>query len=180
MDPQSLIYPSQDAIYTVKQALSEAPPPVEWRVVERAADTRDRFQILLDDDRTVQVAPDPDPRYYTPGGTVSLIDVLFYFPRRVITGEHALDLVHRFTDKLNWNMIAGRALVDNDQDLAPHGSVWLKHIVDLRGGVTPSFLTAQVDAFIASMDIVRRLHEADPESPLEEGPWLGREPRSRP
>jgi hypothetical protein len=75
---------------------------------------------------------------------------------------------------LNWNLVTGVALVDNDTDLGPYGSMWLKHVIDLRGGVTMEYLAGQVDAFIASMQMVRRLHEAESDSPLAVGAWMGR------
>ena len=81
---------------------------------------------------------------------------------------------HRFTDRLNWNLVNGVALVDNDTDLGPYGSMWLKHVIDLRGGVTADYIAKQVDAFIASMEMVRRMHEAEPDSPLADGEWMGR------
>ena len=147
---------------------------MSWRVVASNLDTANRFQVLLDDDRKIQVMPDPEPRIYVPGGDISLIDLLFYYPRRPIGGASALNWVHRFADRLNWNLVTGVALVDNDTDLGPYGSMWLKHVIDLRGGVTPKYLAGQVDAFIASMELVRRLHEAEPDSPLADGAWMGR------
>ena len=66
-------------------------------MVEKA--TKNRFQVLLDDDRKIQVTPDPEPRIYVPGGDISLIDLLFYYPRRPIGGAGALNLVHRFGAK---------------------------------------------------------------------------------
>lgn len=118
--------------------------------------------------------PDPEPRIYEPGGDIALIDLLFYYPRRPIGGAGALNWAHRFVDRLNWNLVTGVALVDNDKDLGPYGSMWLKHVIDLRGGVTAGYLTGQVDAFIASMALVRRLHEAEEDSPLADGAWMGR------
>jgi len=47
-------------------------------------------------------------------------------------------------------------------------------VIDIRGGVTTEYLAGQVDAFIASMHLVRRLHEAEPDSPLATGAWMGR------
>lgn len=158
----------------MRNALATAPPPASWRIVDRDLDARDRFQVLLDDDRTIQVMPDPEPRYYNPGGVVSLVDLLFYYPRRPVGGPNALNWAHRFVDRLNWNLVTGHALVDNDTDLGPYGSMWLKSVIDLRGGVTAQYLANQVDAFIASMQMVRRLHEAEQDSPLADGEWMGR------
>jgi hypothetical protein len=169
-----LILPGTNALSVVRDAFELTPPPVSWRVVDRELDAGNRFQLLLDDDRTIQVMPDPDPRLYTPGGDISLIDLLFYDPRRPIGGAGALNWAHRFVDRLNWNLVTGVALVDNDTDLGPYGSMWLKHVIDLRGGVTPAHLAGQVDAFIASMELVRRLHEAEQDSPLADGKWIGR------
>jgi hypothetical protein len=169
-----LILPGTNALSVVRDAFETSPPPVSWRVVDRELDAGNRFQLLLDDDRTIQVMPDPDPRLYTPGGDISLIDLLFYYPRRPIGGAGALNWAHRFVDRLNWNLVTGVALVDNDTDLGPYGSMWLKHVIDLRGGVTPAHLAGQVDAFIASMELVRRLHEAEQDSPLADGKWIGR------
>ncbi|MCH7593768.1 MAG: hypothetical protein IIB27_04590 [Chloroflexi bacterium] len=169
-----LILPGKGALLAVRDALQAAPPPVSWRVVARDLDASNRFQVLLDDDRTIQVTPDPEPRHYVPGGEISLIDLLFYYPRRPIGGANALNWAHRFTDRLNWHLVTGVALVDNDTDLGPYGSMWLKHVINLRGGVTAGYLANQVDAFIASMEIVRRLHEAEPDSPLADGKWMGR------
>ena len=166
--------PGKDALSAVRGALEAAPPPVSWRVVASELDTGNRFQVLLDDDRKIQVMPDPDPRYYAPGGDISLIDLLFYYPRRPIGGANALNWAHRFVDRLNWNLVTGVALVDNDTDLGPYGSMWLKHVIDLRGGVTAGYLAKQVDAFIVSMEMVWRLHEAEPDSPLAGGEWMGR------
>ena len=171
---KDLILPAKDALSAVRYALEAAPPPVSWRVVASNLDTANRFQVLLDDDRKIQVMPDPEPRIYVPGGDISLIDLLFYYPRRPIGGAGALNLVHRFADRLNWNLVTGVALVDNDTDLGPYGSMWLKHVIDLRGGVTTKYLARQVDAFITSMQLVRRLHEAEPDSPLAAGAWMGR------
>jgi len=169
-----LILPGEDALSRTREALETTPPPVSWRVVERPLDPVDRFQILLDDDRSIQVMPDPEPRIYEPGGDITLIDLLFYYPRRPVGGAGALNWAHRFVDRLNWNLVTGVALVDNDKDLGPYGSMWLKHVIDLRGGVTAAYLAAQVDGFISSMALVRRLHEAEEESPLADGAWMGR------
>jgi len=165
-----LVYPSNDVLSHIMAVYSLALPPANWRVDNNKINKG--FSILLDDDRRIMVGPDPDPRYNKPNHEIKVIELAFHYPISLTRHGMNLDWVHRFADRINWIIPVGKALVDNDRENGPNGVIWLKHSINVSGGVSKNWLSSQLKLFIESMEMINRYHKAERESPLEEGQWI--------
>ena len=146
-----LIYPSK-SIKPIMESFSNFPPPVNWRVENYYSNFE--FIILLDD------------------GNINIIEFLFNYPIAMDSNGNNLDWVHRFADRINWIIPSGKVLVDNDKDIAPNGVIWLKNSVNLKGGISNSWLREQFISFLKSMEFISNYHNAESNSPLMNGKWI--------
>ena len=164
-----LIYPSK-SIKPIMKSFSNFPPPVNWRVENYYSNFE--FIILLDDDRRITIQKDPDPRSNPIDGNINIIEFLFNYPIAMDSNGNNLDWVHRFADRINWIIPSGKVLVDNDKDIAPNGVIWLKNSVNLKGGISNSWLREQFISYLKSMEFISNYHNAESNSPLMNGKWI--------